>query len=178
MLHPVHQTHDGFINSYHRTKINLTNPLPSQITVEELANNLSKICRFGGCIKPFYSVAQHSILVAYLAPPKLFKAALLHDAAEAYLGDVVKPLKELIGAQYKVLEMQFEQAICQRFDLKLSQLLEVKPYDRQACEIEFEYFFKDNATVMPRLFNNGDDDPCWPHQIAAEIFADQLNSAV
>lgn len=177
-LHPVHSVTDGFINSFNRHKIDLHNPDHTKITVEEIANNLSKICRFGGAIKPFYSVAQHSLLVAHLAPPHLFKAALLHDAPEAFVGDVIKPIKVLLGESYQQMELAFERAICQRFNLSMVDLLQVKPFDKQACEIEYEYFFKDNQTAMPRLFNNGDGDPCWPHEIAAEIFASQLNSVV
>jgi len=178
MLHPVHKTDDGFINSFHRHSIDLRNPDYSKFTVDEIANNLSKICRWGGAIKPFYSVAQHSILVAHLAPPHLFKAALLHDAPEAWLGDVKKPIKVMIGDEYKRLEVIFEAAICKRFDISLLQLTEVKQFDQQANEIEFEYFFNDNQTAMPRMFNNGDGDPCWPHDIASELYAHQLNSVV
>lgn len=76
------------------------NPDPSVISVRSIADTLSKLCRFGGRTKRFYSVAQHSVLVADLVDvvtdfenPMLSLAALMHDAAEAFLGDIVTPIK-------------------------------------------------------------------------------------
>lgn len=63
------------------------------VSIEDIAHGLAFQCRFNGQTRTFYSVAQHSLLVAGLVPARLRLAALLHDAAEAYLGDMVKPLK-------------------------------------------------------------------------------------
>ena len=70
-------------------------PEASKICLDDIAQSLSKICRFNGHCRGFYSVAQHSVLVSYLCPTKPM-AGLLHDAAEAYVGDVVAPLKPLL----------------------------------------------------------------------------------
>lgn len=72
-------------------------PRPSEFRIEDIAGPLSRICRFGGRCSPFYSVAEHSLLVMRIveeAHPDIALQALLHDAAEAYLGDVISPLKE------------------------------------------------------------------------------------
>ena len=66
------------------------------IALEDIAHGLAYQCRFNGQTKTFYSVAQHCLMVADLVSDELRAAALLHDAAEAYLGDMVKPLKALI----------------------------------------------------------------------------------
>ena len=73
-----------------------TEPRIDRIDIEDIAHGLAYQCRFNGQTSAFYSVAQHSIMVASILSPHLHKAALLHDAAEAYLGDIVKPLKHLL----------------------------------------------------------------------------------
>ena len=72
------------------------NVRPEDICLEDIAFALSNISRFGGHV-PFLSVAEHSVRVCMAAPPKLKKAALLHDAAEAYIGDIIWPLKRSIA---------------------------------------------------------------------------------
>src|SRR5688572_18527016 len=71
-------------------------PRADEICIDDIAQALAKVCRFGGHCCDFYSVAQHSVLVAHLVErshPQLALHALLHDAAEAYLGDFTQPLK-------------------------------------------------------------------------------------
>ena len=68
------------------------------ICLEDIAFALSNLCRFGGHVR-FYSVAEHCVRVCRAAPPELQRAALLHDAAEAYIGDIIRPLKRSIIVQ-------------------------------------------------------------------------------
>lgn len=172
MLHPVHSTSDGYFNAFSRQKISLYRPDQEAIRLEDIAHALSNICRFGGHTKRFYSVAQHSCLVSYLAPAQLRFAALMHDAAEAYLGDVIKPLKHILnsidGPCYRVLEERFEHAIAKRFGIDAGLFKQVKPYDMQAVEIEHGYFFLDNNHPFERIFNS--EEPCWTPSVAKEVF--------
>lgn len=82
-------------------KFYFSDPLPEMICLADIAHALAHQCRFGGHAKRFYSVAEHSVLVSYLVPPHLALKGLLHAAAKAYYGDIVRPLKQqaLIVAQ-------------------------------------------------------------------------------
>lgn len=91
-------------------------PQPDQITIDDIAWGLSNICRFNGQCLEFYSVAQHSVLVMDIVPKEHQKAALLHDAAEAYVGDMVGPLKQLVP-EYKAIEKRIEAAIFAKFGI-------------------------------------------------------------
>ena len=88
------------------------------IHLEDIAHGLAYQCRFNGQTSEFYSIAQHSLMVADLVPPELRLAALLHDASEAYLGDVVKPLKALLP-NYKDIEKNVEVLIARHFGIPL-----------------------------------------------------------
>jgi len=84
-----------FVSTYTGRQFYPLAPTPEQIDIEDIAHGLAYQCRFNGQTRHFYSVAQHSLIVAELVPTDLRLAALLHDAAEAYMGDMVKPLKQL-----------------------------------------------------------------------------------
>lgn len=99
--------------------LNLAEPKPDQFTFRDIAGGLSKICRFGGQTEKFYSVAEHSWHCAQVAKDDGLSlgtqvAALMHDAAEAFLGDVVKPLKIMLP-DYKRLESLMETVIAEKF---------------------------------------------------------------
>ena len=135
-FHPIKNVHDGVYNTASGALINLKATNTDNIKIADIANALSHLCRFGGHVNRFYSVAQHSVLVAGLAPKELKKEALLHDAAEAYLGDVIKPLKIIIGEEYELLEYAFQKEINQKFGLDIHKLQVIKEYDMQALELE------------------------------------------
>ena len=84
-----------WIETYTGKKVYPLRPDEETLCVEDIAHALALTCRFGGHCSEFYSVAQHSCLVSDLCPDGLKLAGLMHDAAEAYLGDVVSPIKPL-----------------------------------------------------------------------------------
>lgn len=110
--------HDWMV-TYTGRKFYPTNPNPADIDIVDIAHGLSMICRFGGHVKQFYSVAQHSVMACELAEPSVRLAALLHDATEAYIGDCIRPLKVQLP-QFNAVEAKVCAAICERFGLKLT----------------------------------------------------------
>jgi 5'-deoxynucleotidase YfbR-like HD superfamily hydrolase len=108
--------------------INFVDPDQSAFCIHDIAHALSHTCRFGGHTRDFYSVAQHSVLVSYLVPENDQFAALMHDAAEAYVGDVPSPLKQLLP-EYKVIEKRIEACLFERFGLYDGMPVSVKKAD-------------------------------------------------
>ena len=86
------------------------------VCIEDIAHHLSLLCRFNGGCREFYSVAQHSVHVAQVLPDRLKLRGLLHDATEAYLGDVVSPLKDCLP-QYRAMEATLWRVVCKKFNL-------------------------------------------------------------
>lgn len=121
--------------------VDMVSPDPNSIDIFSISAALSKICRFGGHCPKFYSVAEHSVHAVTLAmkdlqPEDVLRAILLHDASEAYVGDMVKPLK-LTMPQYVEAELRFERAIEQAFEVSLSSHHEtIKHYDRAMLKAE------------------------------------------
>lgn len=104
------------------TAFDFAAPAAHEFSIRDIARALARICRFGGHVKPgvFYSVAEHSVRVSLLCPDELAYHGLMHDAAEAFIGDVVSPFKnmpEMVG--YRIVERRVEEAIGYAFGLDL-----------------------------------------------------------
>ena len=91
-------------------------PLASEVHPEDIAHALSLVCRYGGHVMRFYSVAEHCLLLSYAVAPEHALWALLHDATEAYVGDMVRPLKVHMPA-YCEAEDRVMVAVAERFGL-------------------------------------------------------------
>jgi len=93
-------------------------PIVDSIDIVDIAHALAMTCRYGGHCKQFYSVAQHSVLVAEKAAPHNALRALMHDSPEAYTGDLIRPIKKHPEmAVFEWVEETIEKAICAKFDL-------------------------------------------------------------
>ena len=107
-------------------RLDLLDPTPVDIEIEDIAHGLSFVARWNGQTKGdfAYSVAEHSLLVETLfrriapkAPPKWQLAALLHDAPEYVIGDMISPVKASVGDGYDALDDRLAQAVHIRFGL-------------------------------------------------------------
>lgn len=103
-------------------------PQPAHIDLIDVAHGLSQVCRYGGQCRVFYSVAEHSVLLSHAVPYELARWALIHDASEAYLCDVPRPIKPYLSG-YHAIEARVMEAVAVRFGLPWPMPAELKPYD-------------------------------------------------
>lgn len=119
--------------------LELKRPLPSQITLTDIARGLANTCRFSGQLRRgvYLSVAQHSLIVAFLVPPAHRFDALLHDASEAYLGDLAHPLKHLPSMRgYRAIEYRLMRAIAAKLGCASSKSRIIDDADYRAMTYE------------------------------------------
>ena len=130
-------------------RLDLINPSPFDIEIEDIAHGLSFVARWNGqTVGEYpYSVAEHSLLVEKIfsklnpkAEVKWKLVALLHDAPEYVIGDMISPVKAFIGNEYKILEQTLLETIHIRFGLpaKTPKAIkeEIKRADRRAAWVE------------------------------------------
>jgi len=130
-------------------------PDPSSIEILDIAHALSNLCRFTGHTSDFYSVAQHSVIVSRLVPKHLALEGLLHDASEAYLGDVSSPFKALLP-DYQRIEKTVQNVIAERFDLKHPFPSEIHHADMTALASERRDLMPDARTQFQEI-----DEELW-----------------
>lgn len=117
---------------------------------QDIAQALSRIPRFNGHTRQFYSVAQHCVLASQLVPPEDALAALLHDAPEAYIGDMISPLKVQLPA-YRLIEQRIWKAIAKRFGIDHVMPESVKHADLQLLASERRDLLPASPDVWPCL---------------------------
>lgn len=116
---------------------NVFDPRAEDVSLSDIARALSNMTRFGGHIQKFYSVAQHSVLVSRLVPEEFALEGLLHDASEAYLMDMPRPIKHHPSFHlFRELEHKVELVIAEKFGFRLPLPPEVKTGDNKALAIE------------------------------------------
>jgi hypothetical protein len=104
-------------------------PRAEDIDPRDIAHALSMLCRYGGHVSRFYSVAEHCVLMSYMVG-ECSLWALLHDATEAYVGDMIRPLKSGMPT-YREVENRLMRRVCDRFGLPYTCPAEVKEADNR-----------------------------------------------
>lgn len=132
-----------WIQTYSGLAFHPLDPWPNEIRVFDIAHALSMKCRYNGHCSRFYSVAEHSVLVSrQFTEPTLAFYGLLHDANEAYLPDVPRPVKPMIAGWAEV-EHRVEEAIFRRFGLGAALPAEVKRVDNAILADEMFHLMAD-----------------------------------
>lgn len=114
---------ESFLQTFSGHLISVQRPDPAMIDFVDIITALTKQCRFNGHCKRFYSVAEHTVRGVKLAQKlfpenkRLAKSFFLHDFTEAYVGDVIRPVKKHVP-QFKEIEKGFHKAICSHFNVK------------------------------------------------------------
>jgi 5'-nucleotidase len=126
------------LNTYSGALLDPLNPDPKMIRINDIAHALSLQCRFTGHVQTFYSVAQHSLAVSLMCPREDRLWGLLHDATEAYLVDLARPLKAAMPS-YRAAETTLMRAICLAFDLPPDMPPAVKAIDDRMLFTEARY---------------------------------------
>lgn len=139
------------VTTFTGREVSLLAPEPSTIAIMDIAHGLAHQCRYAGQSPHFYSVAEHCVHIANAIDKEYALAGLMHDAAEAYLGDVTKPLKQLLP-EYKVIEERMEQVICEKFNIEYPFPDAVHEWDKTALQKEMSVFWGNGpryAGVIP-----------------------------
>lgn len=157
-----HHKEQPWILTHLGKRMNLLDPRPEDVCLEDIAYALARLNRFTGHADPSWSVGQHSLFCAELArlqggSLELQRSCLIHDFAEAYLGDVSSPLKACISG-YRSMEVLHFHAICKALGLSAEEEWmhdhqpKVKAIDQRAFEIEVQTFMPghpDLPAMMP-----------------------------
>lgn len=127
----------GQIKTFTGMYVTPHNLTAEMVNIDDIAHALSRICRFGGHCAGFLSVAEHSVHVSRLVPPEFQLDALLHDASEAYLGDMCRPLKRMEEMQaYRDAEQRAERAVAEFFGLTYPMPDVVRRADSERLKVE------------------------------------------
>ena len=147
---------DNWIQTYTGKAFNFINPQKELVDIQDISVGLNNIYRYTGQTDYKYTVAMHSIIVSTLVPLEFAIYGLLHDATEAYLGDMHSPLKKYLP-KYRKIEKNLHKVIMDKFNLQREVPQIVKDVDLKLLYTEKRDLFKDKLNwgneVEPYKFN-------------------------
>lgn len=143
------KTTDGCFRTLTGLKFSLTDPKPEMITIEDIAAGLAHKGHYSGLTPKYFSIAEHCLVTEFLCATdkkngsdyELRLIALLHDASEAYIGDIIRPLKDLVP-EFRNIENKIHEAIFKYFNLSIDRLSEIKEFDNQSQDLEAYVFYR------------------------------------
>ena len=159
-------------------RFSILKPEPDAVMIEDIACALARQARFNGHTRFFYSVGQHSCVGAEVSPTKEIALHMLfHDATEAYIGDLVSPVKALLP-DFEIIESRIHWAISKRFNLEYPLPKVVKQIDRRLLATEV----RDLITKDLKSWGISEDEPFdfpiipWPPEVTEARFLDLAKS--
>ena len=148
------------IFTYTGKVLDLANPNPNDIRIEDIARGLSTQFRFGGQSCSLIPVAEHSVTPSYLADKDNSVPALIHDAPEAYIRDITSPIKVLMP-DYQAIEDRLMRAIATRFGFQYPFHPKIKEIDADLLHMEWK-----DLVIKP--------GPVWSIQVAETKFLNRF----
>lgn len=128
--------------TYTGKKVYIFNPTVESLDLADISHSLSMVCRFGGHTKKFYSVAEHCVILSNVVPEEHAKWALMHDASEAYFGDLIRPIKHTPALKgYREAEKNIQKVIAKKFGLPSEIPSIVKEFDSHLLYTEAKEMF-------------------------------------
>lgn len=168
----------GWIQTYSGRVFEPLDPSTDQIDLEDIAHALSMTCRFNGHCRFFYSVAEHSVWVSKMVTPDQALWGLLHDAGEAYVSDVARPIKPFIVG-FEEIEARIMQVIQEKFGLQGVMPAAVHEADirmlateRSQLMVSCERTWEELTGFRPYELNL----PCWSPSEAKTAFIERYAS--
>ena len=145
---PTQKPNGAWISTYSGKQVFPLSPTEDSIDIVDIAHHLALLNRFTGATIEPYSVAEHSWRASYLVSPKNALWALLHDASEAYIADMSRPLKydTPIGKVYLEVEKNLMVTICRKFGLSTDEPEEVKLADNRMLMTEKRDLLRNNTS--------------------------------
>lgn len=133
---PPNRTDHNYIRTLSGRKFWPLNPRPEDVDINDIASALSLMCRYNGHLPYLYSVGQHSLNVFYHSG---LRWGLLHDATEAYLPDVPRPIKSGLPF-FKEIEQRLHDVIAEHFGLDSDSVHCTKRADNEVLQWEYKHF--------------------------------------
>ena len=170
-----------YITTYSKVHFYIMEPRPQDIRIRDIAHALSLICRANGHFPAFYSVAQHSLACYYEAKERNYSdrvalACLLHDASEAYLSDLTRPVKKNM-TMYRQVEQQLQTMIYEKFMDNAPTAAEmelIKSVDDATLFYEFLHFMGEELFEKPPLLLSDPSFAERPHREVEHEFGELL----
>lgn len=171
-----------YIQTYSGNKFDYTTYTEDDFYIEDIAHSLSRTCRFNGHCEDFYSVAEHCYLMSYLVDLEHAKEALLHDASEAYIGDIPSPLKKFIKDAIVPIEDKIIETVFNKYGLTFPFSEQVKNADLEMLYWEYQLYIRKSSEVrwdtlegLSFPIERKPNFKSWTPQQAKEKFLERFN---
>lgn len=162
---------EPWIETYSGHQFHFLDPRAESVDIVDIAHALAFTCRYTGHCRSFYSVAEHSVYVSYLADDPL--GGLMHDASEAYITDIASPIKQyLVG--YAEMESNIMSVLAKKYGFNWPLSPDIKDADATQLKTEAKHLLRSGgkpwASSYPTKREHGITPACWSPERAEREF--------